>query len=335
MCGTRKRATPTTLRTGCEFESGNRRSSGCDGLIEILISHFVDNVEMSFNVATLATPEKRTSHVWSNLFHRHMADVELLNSHGVAVPQEWVELRSRFTAFTELSAPVTERLAAEILAPSGADIEMLRAAALAETATSIDMASVSDLIRSRVHSRLVEIFTPHADRAYKQIADRFDTVAAKLARAARTVNVEADPSTLVKATAAARTYWFDGPILAAELDECLSVLVSAGRLAGMPAVDDEAEIEIPLSVDVGKIHKRELWTAWHTTTGRCRRWSALLAVGAEIQAHKRPRKLQPFTQPRPLQQFWQPGEFGGYTPVIRDPEDNTKAAVPEDDWSIA
>jgi hypothetical protein len=140
---------------------------------------------------------------------------------------------------------------------------------------------------------------------------------------------------VVGAGDAARRAWFGAATLAAELDEWLSVLVAAAGLVGTPPVDTDAEIEIALSVDTGKLHKRRLWEAWQGT-GRCGRWSMLLALGAGIRAHKHPDRLAPYTAPRPLQQRWVVGVHGGYTTEILDPEDNPNAARDTDaEWSIA
>ena len=92
--------------------------------------------------------------MWSNAFHRHLADVELLASHGVPAPADWLALRGRFAAYTELAAPIADRVAAEVVAPTGLDLAALRALAVAEqAATSVDDAAVGDVVRSRVHTQ--------------------------------------------------------------------------------------------------------------------------------------------------------------------------------------
>jgi hypothetical protein len=274
--------------------------------------------------------------MWSNQFHRHLADVEILAANGVPAPPEWVQLRESFTRYTELANSAADKLAAEVIAPSGADVAELRALALAEeSATSVDDAAVSDVVRARVHSAMVELYAPHADRAYRAVAASFDAAADKFTRAAKAVDVLADPATLVTGSSTAREAWFAAPVLAGELDDALVVLAAAGRLAGLPAADDEIEILIPLTVDnAGKLHRRRLWEGW-AATGRCGRWSALHALGGTIRAASRPAKLTPLAPPRPLQMRWVQGTLGGGEKLIIDPEDDPKAAVPEDDWSVA
>jgi hypothetical protein len=123
--------------------------------------------------------------VWSNEFHRHLADVEVLAQHGVAAPPQWLKLRERFTAFTELPSAAAEALAREVIDPTGADLATLRALALSEqSAGSTDDAAVSDVVRNRVHGTMVEIYRPVADKNYRAVAKRFDAAAAAFTKAA-------------------------------------------------------------------------------------------------------------------------------------------------------
>lgn len=272
---------------------------------------------------------------YRNQFHGHLADVETLAAHGVPAPREWAAVRENFAGFIELAHPISDKLAAEILEPSGADVAVLRALALAEqAATSVDDAAVTDVVRTRVHGRLVALYEPHAQRNYKQVAAQFDDIAAQFAKCVRAVDPEIGSDAVVGAGDAARRAWFDAAELAAALDEWLRVLTAAGRLAGVPAADD-TEIAISLAVDTGKIHRRKLWTAWHATGTRCGRWSALLALGAELRAHKHPARLAPYSAPRPFQVRWVPGPHGGHVQQVTDPEDDPRAAAPAEEWSIA
>src|SRR5205823_515519 len=101
---------------------------------------------------------------------------------------------------------------------------------------------------SRVHGRLCALYEPHADKNYRQVAQRFDAIADRFTKCAKTVDPESTSDAMVRANDAARRAWFDSATLAAELDEWLTVLAAAGRLAGVPAVDDDTEIEIALAV---------------------------------------------------------------------------------------
>jgi hypothetical protein len=274
--------------------------------------------------------------LYHNDFHRHMADVEALAAHGIAAPAEWLKLGERFAAYIELAQPISDRLASEILDPTGADVAVLLALSLAEqTATSVDDAAVTDIVRARVHGRMLELYRPHADKNYKQVADQFDAIADRFTRAAKTVDPESTSDAVVGAGDAARKAWFDAATLAADLDEWLAVLTAAARLAGVPAVDDERELEIALTVDAGKLNKRRVWGAWSVTGGRTGRWGALCSLDATLRAHGRPERLQPYAAPKPFEGRWVPGKFGGHEIVFDDPEDNPNAARTDaDDWSV-
>ena len=275
--------------------------------------------------------------MYNNTFHRHMADVETLAAHGVPAPAEWLGLRERFAAYVELATPISDRLAAEILDPGGGDggdVATLRALALAEqSATSVEDEAVNEIIRRAVHGRMVEIYRPHAERAYRTIAKRFDSAAAAFVNAAKLVDVEADAATLVRAPQRDRDAWFAAPTLAGACDDWLAVLMAAGRLAGTPAADDDTEIEITLTVDAKWLHRRRVWEAWNATGRRAGRWSALHTLGAEIRAHGKPERLEPYRAPKPLEMRWTQGVHGGGEKLIIDPEDNPNAARAVGDWS--
>jgi hypothetical protein len=110
--------------------------------------------------------------------------------------------------------------------------------------------------------------------------------------------------------------------------------MAAARLAGAPTVDDESMLEIALTLDTRKLHRRRVWECW-SSTGRAGRWVALHKLGAEIRAHCRPERLEPYRAPRPLKMRWVQGVHGGGEKLIIDPEDNPNAARTDaDDWSV-
>jgi hypothetical protein len=273
--------------------------------------------------------------MYGNSLHRHLADVENLAAKGVAAPPEWLALRSRFDSFVLLGNSAADALASEVIAGTGADLSALRSMALAEaSATSTDDAAVSDVVRSRVHGRLVELYQPVATRNFHACAEKFDSAAAAFTRCAKTVDPLSDPASLVNGSAAARTAWFSAPVLSSALDEALALLGAAARLAGAPDADDEAQIQIPLALlDVGKLHRRRVWEAW-AATGRCGRWASVVSL-ATVRAERRPGKLVPYSAPKPLQQMFIRGVHGGYATKVIDPHDDSNTARNADEWSIA
>ncbi len=237
-------------------------------------------------------------------------------------------LRDRFARFTAITNPCRERLAAEIVAPTGADIATLRAAALAEEAAdSGDEASVTSVVSSAVLAELVSLYQPVGQRNYKTIADRFDQAARSFTAAVSIYDPAVDSSAVIRLSERERSAWLGAEVCANELDELLQPLAAAAFLAGAPGAicvlnEDAAALQLPLTVDVDKLHVRKAWAAWADTTTRCGRWAAIHPLGAKIRANGSPDRLQPYAQPQPLTVNWEISPRGNYEKKTTDPHDS-------------
>lgn len=271
----------------------------------------------------------------------HLACVETLHSNGVEAPREWLELRGRLVNFIAAEKPCTCRLAEEIVTPSGADLDLLRAAALAEQTPST--ADVNNVVRAAVHTRLAELYAPqHAGRSYRAAADKFNDIAKKFTACADLVDVDGNSDTIVGEHEKVRRAWLDGAVHARALTDWLPVLCAAAELAGAVGVsaltEDADPLRLALVCDAGRAHRRKVWTAWAVTGGRTGRWGALHTLGVKLRAHPHPDRLDEYRRPLPLQGRWVPAKHGGHEQLWVDPEDNPRATIAPtdaDEWSVA
>lgn len=256
----------------------------------------------------------------------HIDAVNALAAHGIDAPAEWIELHGRFTRFAATEKPCAARLAAEIVSPTGADIELLRAAALAEeTATSVDEATVQGAVRSAVTAELVSLYAPLVGKAYKAVAEEFNSTAKRFTDVARVADPELPSDSIVRSDERTRNAWLSGAALAQELDRLTDVVARAAALIGATGVDDSYNDDrdlllLPLVCDPGKLHRRRVWEAW-IATGTCGRWAALARLGVKLRAHPHPERLERYRAPMPMEGRWVRGPQG--QPQIQhiDPED--------------
>jgi hypothetical protein len=267
-------------------------------------------------VTPINDPQDQTSY-HRDPWRSHLGAVDTLRAAGIAPPAEWTALLGRYGDFIELANPAADRLISEIISPSGADVPMLRAAALAEeVARTGDDGAINQRLQEAVLERLVDVYAPHATRCYKAAASAFDDAAGWFTDAARTVDVEAGAESLLTATPTQLQAWHEAPTRAADLEARLHVLLAAAALAGArpdvayttDATDTAtAEVQIALCTNVKGQHRRRVWEAWATRKGRCGRWSALRALNVEIRAARDPAGVAPYKRPEKLVAVAGPG----------------------------
>jgi len=131
----------------------------------------------------------------------------------------------------------------------------------------------------------------------------------------------------------------DAEVFASQLTKLIIPLRAAATLAGVPAtahhdIGGADAILLPLVCDPGEPHRRRIWEAW-ATEGRCRRWSALVALGTRIRAWPAAEldTFEPYRSPRPLEHRIRPGKgdafHAGYENYLADPEDPDYREEPE------
>lgn len=271
-------------------------------------------------------------------FGAHCGAVDVLDRVGISPPDEWTALRLRYSAFMELGSPLADRLGAEVITPSGADLPTLRNAAIVdELATAEADLRVNARVQGTVLDRLRELYQPSALPNYKLAAASYDDAARRFTVCAKAIDVEAAAGeSLAKANAHQRQAWFDAADVAAELENALRVLCAAAALAGAPpdvaflnhATDVQTtEYQISLATDPGRAHRRQTWLAWTKTDGRTGRWGALTALGVKIHAAERPDRVKPYKRPAAPVAVMDPNN------VLRqwDPHDGK----PPNGWKVA
>lgn len=210
-------------------------------------------------------------------------NIDAVTAAGIKLPPEFTELRERLRRFTVLETPCRDRLRAELINPStDADLDLLRAAAMIET--EVQAHKLNGAARHWIAERLREINSAVAAENYGLLAKRFDKLAADFTTATKTVDVEADPGTLISAPERQRKTWIEAELLAQGLTEAMPALQAAALLAGV--TDVRGTDVLALVADPGdELTGRQVWTAWYSN-GRCGRWSALVAAGVTLRAAK-------------------------------------------------
>lgn len=222
---------------------------------------------------------------------------------AVDLPADIVALRDRAKAFNRApDRPILDRLVRALIDDTDADIDLLWAAALAETVGAHN--DLREAVRTAMNREARILYADHAATIYGAIAAQFDTAAGKLTACHDAVDVEAPAETAVDMPEKSRKLWREAQTHAAELGRLLVSLKAAAVLAGV--CGDHAENDLALAVDPTDLDRRALWAAWDTETreavaqrslaagavfttapatrSRCGRWSAVLRLGAQLRA---------------------------------------------------
>jgi hypothetical protein len=243
---------------------------------------------------------------------------------SIEAPPEWSELLARHQEYSCLGDSMAQRLADAVIDGSD-DLATLRALALAEaSAMPPAHAHVDHAVRAAVLTRLGGLYAPVAQQNYDRVAADFDQLAQKFSVAAGLVDPETDAAEMVNAGPKQRAAWSDSERCAHRLTDAMAKLKAAAILAGVPAAE-KGETLIPLVADVTALHRRRVWEAWRTTSGRTGRWGALLAIGATLRAADLDH-LEPYRLPRPMEVKQIPHGIG-IRQVSVDPEDDELVAV--------
>ena len=221
--------------------------------------------------AEIANGQTPTFH--RDQFRAHMSAVEALASAGIPAPAEWLALRSRYADYIDLGDHAVDRLTAEIITPTGADLTTLRANALAEEiGRAGDAANINQKSpdRGRAGTRG---FVPA--RRSPELQTRRRTLRRRrhpLHRRHQNGERRSRRGQLLTVSAAARDYWLAAPALAAELDTCRAILYAAASLVDAVPADvafvsgasdlTTIEYQIAIACDPGKAHRRKVWAAW-------------------------------------------------------------------------
>jgi hypothetical protein len=228
---------------------------------------------------------------------------------GAEIPPGVTEVMDRYAAFIERGNNVADRVAAEVVEPTGADLALLRAAALAEeTGRGDAIASVNQVVQDAALHHAKKEYAPAAAGNYRITGRAFDSTAKDFVDLAKVINPEAKPEVLADGTAAQVEAYRAQPAKAGQLEARMSELAAAAVLSGargdimyfLASVDEPTVgLQISLVAETKDCHRRQIRTGWDAK-GRCGRWSALLAAGAKIRATDNPLAIEPYAPPSPL-----------------------------------
>lgn len=227
--------------------------------------------------------------------------LRLVKSAGVALPADLEQVRTRLDDFTRTAGDtIATRLIDAIT--SGAD-PATRDDLWAEyvAVSNGSHTELLDGIKNKVSQRILEDYRTQCGATnYAAVAATFNKTAATFTDCYRTVDIEADPESLLDADAKVRKSWQTAALMAAELNRLITPLKAAAELAGARNID-----VVALCVDTDGCDRHAIREAWDTdereriakskvahgsgftitvTTTRCGRWTNLLRADARIRA---------------------------------------------------
>jgi len=237
---------------------------------------------------------------------------------GGTVPDTYTTINQRWSRYLNIGHDTSALLADAITTPGDtSDLAQLRALALAERCGSIEQADLTKELKAPVLLALRAAYEPVADANYRTLADKFTATAAAFTKAVSAADPDLPAEQMVTQSEKARKAWTDAAIHAVELDQQLTALRAAAVLAGLRAHDNDALL--PLTCDTTGLHRRRVWEAWETTTGRTGKWGALVAAGVTIRAADID-EYEHYRRPAPLEVKYVRDTYG-HRPVQIDPED--------------
>lgn len=236
--------------------------------------------------------------------HTFISQVESILDHGATITQKFQTLADRWTMFTETENQAQGQLNAAISNPetTAEELARLHTLAVAELlANPINKATVRNEAGAHLLALLRKEYATVANANYETIRAAFNAQATKLTAALDLADPEARPEEMVMASAKVRNAWAEAPVLALELTALLGTLHTAALLAGKAEpMGHHDQCLIGLSTDTTGLHRRRVWEAWGTTSGRAGRWRELWKLGATLEAPTL-EDAKSYREPKPME----------------------------------
>jgi hypothetical protein len=250
----------------------------------------------------------------------HVTLVRAAAGGGATIPPAWEALRERLENLTNPGTPMLDRLISALIDGS-TDLGAAYVMAMAE-ANDLQKGKVVGPLRAAALQKMRELYGKTAIRNYGAVAYNFDGLAKQFTELADIVDPESDAVALMSAPDKTRQAWQDIETYAHKLTESLPALSAAAQLCGIRDVDTDPVL-LPLVCDPGQVHRRRVWEAWATDTGRCGRWAALHRANIPIHAYPAD-SLGSFESYRPARDIEHrlvpTGTVGVYDEITVDPE---------------
>lgn len=252
------------------------------------------------------------------------AQVTAVITAGGTTTKEYDRILARWNDYNAQPSTAQQQLTAAILGKETPErIAELNALALAEQADHVTRATVTNEVAAEVYPVLRSEYAKTAAANYTTLAEKFNDTARTLTEAMDAVDIETAPEQLMSGTDEQRNAWAHAPALAASLTSQVPALADAARLAGLTI--HGADGTLPLTVDPGNLHRRRVWEAWESGTGRAGKWGALITLGATIEAPDL-EDYKPYRRPEPIETRYEQVGPGMHRPVQIDPEDQHHTA---------
>lgn len=237
---------------------------------------------------------------------------------GGSTTSEYDRVHNRWDEYNTREYSAQAQLGAALLGDAPMErIGELHGLALAANASNQEKATVHNALAGSVYPALRDEYSKTAESNYKTLAKKFNETAATFAKACASIPPETPAEQLIHASEAKRRAWTDAGVASMELTAQLPALIEAARLAGLNLrTNDDA---LGLTIKPGELHRRLVWEAWHTNTGRTGRWGAILTLGAPIEATPL-NEYTHYREARPIETRYEYNGVG-HRPIEVDPED--------------
>ena len=248
--------------------------------------------------------------------------IKILTDHGITLPEPFDALQRRLADFENLATPLRDRLVDAVVngtPTKNVGIASLYAQAVAEALDARESAPVRRAVADTAHQKLVQIYSETAATNYQVIAREWDSIAATFTQQASIVDLELPALEAVALPEPQRQAWLAGEQTAHQLDQLLPVLTAAAQLAGLPIDNDPQRIGLCCHIPP-EAHRRRAWEAWQSS-GRCGRWSALLALDGVAVKAAAVDGFTPYNEPEPLELRQQQIAEGVHRNYKVDPHD--------------
>ena len=253
----------------------------------------------------------------------HLVNVDRILAFGGTVTSAHRDIRNRWQQFTTVELHGMDRLRAAVIDGEGDLEEAYSDAIIDHAADGRSQAIVNATIAREVLAALTTEYATTAASNYATAADRYNSTAKRLSEALAITDPDAPEGEMIGVPRKISDAYLSVPLVVLELEQHLDDLALAARLAGVYNIADETML-LPLAARLGKLHRRRVWEAWQTSTGRAGRFGALIKAGATLAAPATVGDLQPYREPEPIQVKQHRVEGaprGTWEKIETDPED--------------
>lgn len=219
---------------------------------------------------------------------QHLTAVREIVAAGGTTTTTWETIKANYDAWEASTGPDMRPLVNAITGEKALDakaLDALRQDAFMAAVVAADQAiagRLSTAIDMETGVALRNAYATVSASNYAHAADQYEQAVKVFAEGySKAGDPNVDPVALVSKPKPTQQAWLELPAQAAQVDAALSLLATAGRLAGLDL--DTTDDLIGLALDGGHVSPHLVRTAWGTTDARLGRWGALVERGVTLR----------------------------------------------------